>query len=233
MLNMCIWRRDFLEAGTLKIVQSYQRRRLTDRVEALRQASAFFAQSRELAFQQRVTDEQVELLLQQQELERKYNQNVFLDMSVSETINNLIVLGGKHPELQKSALVDATRLSKLFKVPEKRFWHLKVRALASSHQWDALRAFAAERKVSPIGYAPFATACIQQRVAPEVVASYIERIPSFEERFTLYLQVDLWSKAVECAVKLKDRQRLVHVRNVSKDPKVEKLIEQLVANGSI
>lgn len=232
LLNMCVWRRDFLEAGTLKVVQSYQPRRLTDRVETLRQASSFFGQARDLSFQQKATDEQVELLLQQQELERKYDQDVFLDMSVSETINNLFVLGGQLPDLQTSAFADAARLMKVFKVPEKRFWHLKVKALSSSHQWDALRVFANERK-SPIGYGPFAAACIQQRVAPEVVASYIERIPSFEERFGFYMQIDMWSKAVECAVKLKDRQRLAHVRNVSKDPKVERLVDQLVANGSV
>lgn len=40
-------------------------------------------------------------------------------------------------------------------VPDKRFWYVKVKALAASGQWEALRQFANEKK-SPVGYKPFA-----------------------------------------------------------------------------
>jgi hypothetical protein len=56
-----------------------------------------------------------------------------------------------------------------------RFWHVKVRALAASHQWDDLRKFANERK-SPIGYKPFAERCIEQRLPPDQVRKQ-QRLP--------------------------------------------------------
>jgi hypothetical protein len=51
-------------------------------------------------------------------------------------------------------------------VPEKRFWYLKIKALAASGQWEQLRQFANEKK-SPVGYKPFAqvgSLCIDMRV---------------------------------------------------------------------
>ncbi len=48
----------------------------------------------------------------------------------------------------------AAALRKQFSVSDRHFWWLKVRALAESRAWEALDAFAAEKK-SPIGYEPF------------------------------------------------------------------------------
>jgi hypothetical protein len=74
----------------------------------------------------------------------------FLDLSVSKTIHNLLVLAKAHPGHRNDLFGEASRAQKQFKVPDKRFWHVKVRSLAMSHQWDELRKFANERK-SPIG----------------------------------------------------------------------------------
>ena len=51
-----------------------------------------------------------------------------------------------------------------------------------------------------------------QRPVPEI-ERYIERIPDLEDRFTLYMQVEHWRKAIEVAAKLKDPQRLMEVIN--------------------
>lgn len=40
-------------------------------------------------------------------------------------------------------------------MPDKRFWYIKIKALAASGQWEQLRQFANEKK-SPVGYKPFA-----------------------------------------------------------------------------
>ncbi len=40
-------------------------------------------------------------------------------------------------------------------MPDKRFWYIKVKALAASGQWELLRQFANEKR-SPVGYKPFA-----------------------------------------------------------------------------
>lgn len=66
-------------------------------------------------------------------------------------------------------------------VPEKRFWHIKIKALAASGQWEALRQFAAEKK-SPVGYKPFAQACIQYKQPATSTKAYIDRITQMEDR---------------------------------------------------
>lgn len=66
-------------------------------------------------------------------------------------------------------------------MPEKRFWYLKIKALAASGQWEALRQFANEKK-SPVGYKPFAQACIEHRQPAGVVEAYVDRIPQLEDK---------------------------------------------------
>lgn len=39
-------------------------------------------------------------------------------------------------------------------MPDKRFWWIKLKALAATHNWEGLEAFAKSKK-SPIGYEPF------------------------------------------------------------------------------
>jgi vacuolar protein sorting-associated protein 16 len=94
-------------------------------------------------------------LAYQSSLEKKYEKLtntriVFVDLSVSETLHNLTVLASTHPTEKANLLNELTKIQKQFKVPDKRFWHVKVRALAMSQQWDELRRFANEKK-SPIG----------------------------------------------------------------------------------
>jgi len=45
-------------------------------------------------------------------------------------------------------------------VPDKRYWHAKINALADSGNFDELRAFA-QYRTSPVGYEPFVAACIR------------------------------------------------------------------------
>lgn len=48
---------------------------------------------------------------------------------------------------------------KEFGISESKLWYSKMLALAEKQKWDLLRKFA-ESKKSPIGYAPFAEACV-------------------------------------------------------------------------
>lgn len=132
------------------------------------------ASSAALEFARKSTEEQIELLVYQNALEKKFGgldiiafqqqQQIglaagapmpppitFLDLSVSKTIHQLLVLAKSHPGHRNELFGEASKLQKQFKVPDKRFWHVKVRSLAMSHQWDELRKFANEKK-SPIGY---------------------------------------------------------------------------------
>jgi hypothetical protein len=77
----------------------------------------------------------------QQELEIATGQPIFVDSSVSDTIRTCISLGNHRT---------AQRIRVEFKVPDKRFYWLKVFALATAKQWDALEKFSKEKK-PPIG----------------------------------------------------------------------------------
>jgi hypothetical protein len=71
------------------------------------------------AFYAKATEEQADLLEVQQELEKKTgkNESVFVDMSVSETIYNLIVLASDVPPSRSAEfLQEAAKIQKRFKV---------------------------------------------------------------------------------------------------------------------
>ncbi len=78
----------------------------------------------------------------EKELEHKFQ---FAGLSVNDFILALLSQG-----FQKRA----ERVRVDWKVPDKRWWWLKIRALAGNKDWEALEAFAKSKK-SPIGYEPF------------------------------------------------------------------------------
>jgi len=164
----------------------------------------------------------------------------FMDLSVSQTLHKLVALGARAKELQheKAALeADIAKLQKIFKIPEKRFWHVKISALASSGQFEELRRFANSAKKSPVGYRPFAERVLEAGQDPAQVAYYIDRVVDLEERFDLYCRVGLWAQAAQVAGhKLKDAQKLRQVKALSLrsgDPQVARTVDQMLAAGNI
>lgn len=119
---------------------------MTDRIELLRAASKSFGEHKDRTFEAKQADDAARLLALQvqyeKELEYKF---AFLGLSVSETMSHLLVEG-----LNKRA----EHVRSTFKVPDKRFWWIKLKTLAATHNWEGLEAFAKSKK-SPIGYEPF------------------------------------------------------------------------------
>ncbi|CAM9620876.1 unnamed protein product, partial [Laminaria digitata] len=186
--NLCTFGKQYLEAGTLAVRQAFtHQERLNGRLEGMKEAEGMFAHRKELAFQLACTKEQAELLEIQRDLDRKTGLEVFVDMSVSETLFHLIVVGATPPAggvqgRDGVLLAEASALQKRLRVPDKRFWYIKIKALASVGDWEALRKFGAERK-SPIGYKPFALACMRNSKSgllnddsERYIDSYIERV---------------------------------------------------------
>lgn len=70
-----------------------------------------------------------------------------------ETIRRLLKLGDiKNAEKKKAE----------YKVPDKRFWWLRIQVLAETFQWSELEKFSKSKK-SPIGYEPFVEVCLKQK----------------------------------------------------------------------
>lgn len=103
------------------------------------------------------TQEQMELLLQQSDLETSLKEK-FVGMSVSDTIFKLLFLGRSK---------EAQKVKDAFKVPPKRFHWLKIQAFADRGDWKGLESFSKEK--SPIGYAPFVSVCLDAEAYQEIL----------------------------------------------------------------
>ena len=93
-----------------------------------------------------------------------------IGLNLNETISILV---------QRALLADAESVRKEFKISDKKFWWVKVRALAQTRNWPELEKFAKSKK-SPIGYSPFVMACIDNNNKAEAI-KYIERVSKEEQ----------------------------------------------------
>lgn len=53
-----------------------------------------------------------------------------------------------------------------FKMPDKRYWWIRIQVLSETFQWDELEKFSKSKK-SPIGYEPFVEVCLKQHKVEE------------------------------------------------------------------
>jgi vacuolar protein sorting-associated protein 16 len=148
------------------------------------------------SFAARATEEQIRLLMLQKDLEASLPPDQmartggvsFLGASVSETLYGLTMCG-QHKR--------AARVKSDFKVPDKRYWWIRLRALADSHDWPGLERLSKEKK-SPIGYEPFAEAVIDARAIREL-PKYIPKIPDPMKKAELWLQAGSGQEALAVA----------------------------------
>ena len=113
--NLLMYNKNFLEAGIAAINQAYLQPSIEGRVQLMRDASTLFGQGRDLAFPKTMTDEQLELIDFQKTLEIRSHRS-FVDLSLSETIYNIILLGLEHPSDLAMWDREVAKLVKKFRV---------------------------------------------------------------------------------------------------------------------
>merc|ERR1712137_215560 len=147
----------------------------------------------EKSFERTVAIEQETLLALQCTLDNELNNPTvkFVGKSVSETLFDLIVLGVSPKQIRK--------IQETFKVPDNRFWWIKIRALASVKKWDALFQFSEEKK-SPVGSGPFAEVCLEKDEIEEAI-KYIPRVAEPLTRVELFIRVGAFVQAATVATK--------------------------------
>ncbi|KAK0537430.1 Vacuolar protein sorting-associated protein 16 [Tilletia horrida] len=170
---------------------------LQDRIFKLKSAQKFFAEDKERALEAKLIEEQSRLLGFQAALEAEDGgggQHRYIGLSVNETIRQCLLQG---------MMRKAEKLRTDWKVPDKRWWQLRVDALASNRDWEGLWAFgeylakssvarpavkrdqkfdsspalfhrAALSKKSPIGYEPFVSRLVAMGETDEAVR-YVTR----------------------------------------------------------
>ncbi|PQQ02881.1 Vacuolar sorting-associated protein 16 [Prunus yedoensis var. nudiflora] len=131
------------------------------RIKIIEKAQNLFLETKEYTFEAKAAEEHAKLLRMQHDLEVSTKQAIFVDSSISDTIRTCIVLGNHRA---------AMKVKTEFKVSEKRWYWLKVFALATIRDWDALEKFSKEKR-PPIGYRPFVEACVEADEKGEALKS--------------------------------------------------------------
>ena len=194
----------------------------------LQESSGVFAQGKETTFYKQCTDEYLELLKDQEVIRTKYGSSEVAPPSTSVTATLVSVLhyAATHVCEQHRLLSDADKIAKKFRIPDRRLWHVKVKAFSESGQWSNLRLLADSRSKSPIGYAPFSRAAIRGRQPATEIMKYIEKITVAEERCDLLSEAGLWKRALDEAIRIRDLQRIHNVKTKCNSPELQMQAEQ-------
>jgi len=150
------------ETAAILTNESYEETEVTSRIEKLKTAMRYYSEDKDRSFEVKSTDEHIRLLQIQEQLERETNQ-VFLELSLSETIFKCLIIG---------QVSRASKLRSEFRIPDKRFWWIKLKALVKTNDWDGLEKFSKQK--SPIGYIPFIDECLKAN-APQEASKYVEK----------------------------------------------------------
>ncbi|KAL7981746.1 hypothetical protein Chor_001561 [Crotalus horridus] len=138
----------------------------------------------------------------------------YMDLSLHDTVYNLI-LDGKHKL--------AEQLYRDFRIPDKRFWWLKISALAEQGAWEDLEKFSKSKK-SPIGYLPFAEISMKYGNSSEA-KKYAARVTP-EQKVKAFLLVGDFSQAAEAATERKNEGEMNLILSKCTDAAVAAKLEQ-------
>lgn len=111
-------------------------------------------------------DEQLKLLRFQRQLDDKSTSiHKYSGKSVHETCLDL---------LKNNDLKTAEKFRNDFKIPDKRYWWLRIQSLAHLGDWLELEKFSRSKR-SPIGYAPFVDICLEKNNRQEAL-KYLPKV---------------------------------------------------------
>ncbi|EJC99299.1 vacuolar protein sorting-associated protein 16 [Fomitiporia mediterranea MF3/22] len=186
------------------------------KMTAIKAAQKFFSEDKDRAFEAKMMDENVRLLTLQQQLEKESDGKItFFGLSVSETIR-MCLLNGMAKRVEK--------VRTDFKVPDKRFWYLKLYALTQMRDFESLDAFARSKK-SPIGYEPFVQHLLSKGHTREAVG-YVAKCDA-GRRVDLYVECGEWRMAAKECKERGDKARLEQLKKTSPNSLIAREIEQI------
>ncbi|CAI9757174.1 unnamed protein product [Fraxinus pennsylvanica] len=195
------------------------------RIKLIEKAQQLFSETKEHIFESKAAEEHAKLLRIQHDLEVTTKQAIFVDSSISDTIRTCIVLGNHRT---------AMKVKTEFKVSERRWYWLKVFALATIRDWDALEKFSKEKR-PPIGYRPFVEACVDADEKAEAL-KYITKLTDPRERAEAYARIGMAKEAADAASQAKDgellgRLKLTFAQNAAASSIFDTLRDRLSFQG--
>ncbi|KAG1862098.1 Vps16, C-terminal region-domain-containing protein [Suillus subalutaceus] len=208
-----------VESATLALDEAAQ---MTDPhavMTAVNAAEKFFSEDKDRPFEAKMMNESVRLLALQQQYEKDSDGKVkFFGQSVSETIRTCI-----SNDMSKKA----DRIKSEFKVPDKRFWHLKLHTLTAMRDFSALDTFARSRR-SPIGYEAFVKHLVEAGHLKEA-ASYVMRCDG-PRRVGLYVLCEDWRAAGRECKERGDKKGMEQLRKSCPNALIARELDQLMAS---
>lgn len=171
--------------------------------DKLRLASKLVADSKD-SFTGKTLEETARLLKMQEALDKDVDLK-FTGRSLNDTLFQLIKGG---------ALKRATRIANDFRVPDKQFWRVKLRALVSRRDWTELEELVKSGKKSPIGWEPFFNEVLAAGNL-KLAAAFVSKCTAVtaKQRIDMYVKCNAVGKAAEEAGKAKDMQALLELRS--------------------
>jgi len=185
---------DFAGMAKQSFAESYSTGRLESRLASLVTAQEQFKRARE-DFSANIAEENHKLLKYQASLEEKLGKP-FLNQSLHDTIVHL---------LEEKEVKLADKLKSEFKVSERKYLWLKVRAYGNSKQWVELSNLARSKK-SLIGFGPFIDQCLKH--GEKAYAIKFLPLLNVDERLKYYVKLDMLKEAAEAAFTLKNFEAL-------------------------
>ncbi|KAM4601744.1 vacuolar protein sorting-associated protein 16 homolog [Polymixia lowei] len=177
---------DHQELANYYVTASYKEKRLESRLSLLQSAVDEYNKAKN-EFAAKATEEEMRLLRFQRKLDEEKGEGL-LGLSLQATMEALLSSG-----LHKQA----EQLYRDFRVPDKRYWWLKLRSLAEKEEWEELEKFAKSKK-SPIGYLPFVEVCIKRHNKYEA-KKYVSKVTP-EQKVKAHLAVGDLEGAAEAAI---------------------------------
>jgi hypothetical protein len=194
-----------LDGSSLLFSEALNQDDLSGALDKLKLASKYLSDSKEFAWQRQQLDDATKLLRLQETFEKDLGPgNDFVGLSANQTIFDLLRAGHNKR---------AQKVQSEFKIPEKTYGWLRLRALVAARHWNELEEISKTKK-SPIGWEPFFNEILgagNTRVASAFIPKCTHLTPA--ERVEMWVKCGLLVKAGEEAVKAKDKALLESVRD--------------------
>ncbi|EPQ52133.1 vacuolar assembling/sorting protein VPS16 [Gloeophyllum trabeum ATCC 11539] len=208
-----------VESAVLLLEEASNMTDPTAKINTVKAAQKFFSEDKERGFEAKMMDESVRLLTAQQQLEKDADGKIpFFGLSVNETIRTCLLNG-----MSKKA----DKIKSDFKVPDKRFWYIKLYALTAMRDFEGLDAFAKSKR-SPIGYEAFVRHLVEKGHQKEA-AGYVARCDA-SKRVDLYVQCGEWRMAGKECKDRGDKAKLDQLRRTCPNSLIARELEQIATS---
>ncbi|XP_046492707.1 vacuolar protein sorting-associated protein 16 homolog [Neodiprion pinetum] len=188
---------DFHSQALWFIREGYQQKNSLSRDTFLQSAHENFKLARN-DLNAALTEEQIKLLRYQRSLADTLHQPV-VGKPLHDTVKLLLL---------QNEIKLADKLRSEYKLPDKRYWWLRIQCLAENGLWMELEKFSKSKK-SPIGYEPFIEECLKYKKNDEA-KKYLPRVRE-ELKVKYFAKVGMLLEAAQIALEQKDQSALEFV----------------------